>query len=214
MTTTACSRGPSHRRLPNAAVPAAGARGASLIIVMMILVIVSILGVGAAQIALMGERSSRNDRDLQIAFQSAETALFDATNDIEGAGAATRGAIFNTSSSASSVIFVDDCGTTGNNKGLCAIAPASGKPAWLEVDFTATNSPSVAFGDFTGAAFDAGTTGVKPAAKPRYVIEPVPFYEIGQNLSSPPAVAYRVTAMGFGPRADIQGVVQMIYRKE
>jgi len=45
--------------------------GASLIMVMLILIVVSILGVGAAQIALMSERSARNDRDMQIAWQSA-----------------------------------------------------------------------------------------------------------------------------------------------
>ena len=49
--------------------------GASLIVVLLLLVIVSILGAGAAQIATMGERSARNDRDMQVAWQSAEAAL-------------------------------------------------------------------------------------------------------------------------------------------
>jgi type IV pilus assembly protein PilX len=36
---------------------------------------------------------------------------------------------------------------------------------------------------------------------------------IGRDRSSPVIqYVYRVTAMGFGPRADIQSVVQMIYR--
>ncbi|RZJ11081.1 MAG: hypothetical protein EOO54_21190, partial [Haliea sp.] len=97
-------------------------RGASLIIVMMILIIVAVLGVGGAQIALMGERGARNDRDLQVAFQSAETALYDATNDIEGVSGGTRGNLFN---STSAVNFVAGCGSSGTAKGLCAPAAAS-----------------------------------------------------------------------------------------
>lgn len=186
-------------------------KGASLIFVMMILIIVAVLGIGGAQIALMGERGTRNDRDQQIAFQSAEAALYDVTNDIEGVGGGTRGDLF---APGNTLIFIAGCGTAGNNKGLCALNAAGEKPAWLAVNFTASDSASTEYGAFTGSAFDAGTLGIKPAAKPRYVIEPMPFYDIGQSKSKPAAIAYRVTAMGFGPRTDIQGVVQMIYRKE
>jgi Tfp pilus assembly protein PilX len=57
---------------------------------LLLLVIVSILGVGAAQIATMGERSARNDRDMQVAWQSAEAALMDAEFDIHGPGTASQ----------------------------------------------------------------------------------------------------------------------------
>ena len=56
--------------------------GMSLIMVLLILVVVSLLGVGGAQIALMSERGARNDRDLQMAWQAAEAGLIDAENDI------------------------------------------------------------------------------------------------------------------------------------
>ena len=49
--------------------------GLSLIVVMLILVVVTILGIGGAQIALLGERSTRYDRDYLIATQAAEAAL-------------------------------------------------------------------------------------------------------------------------------------------
>lgn len=185
--------------------------GASLIMVLMILIVVSVLGVGSAQLALMGERSARNDRDQQLAFQSAETGLYDATNDIEGAGGGTRGALFGNSSVLN---FVTGCGTSGQSLGLCAPAAVGAKPAWLAVDFLGTPVSYAKFGDFTGASFDAGTVGIQPAAAPRYVIEPVPIYDVGQNLSKTPGIAYRVTAIGFGPRTNIQGVVQMLYRKQ
>ena len=57
-------------------------RGASLIVIMLILVVVSILGVSGIQVAMMGERGTRNDRDQQVAWQSAEAALIDAEFDI------------------------------------------------------------------------------------------------------------------------------------
>lgn len=47
-------------------------QGFSLVTVMIILVVVSLLGVAASQMVLLGERSARYDRDWQIAFQAAE----------------------------------------------------------------------------------------------------------------------------------------------
>jgi type IV pilus assembly protein PilX len=190
-----------------------GERGASLIMVMLILIVVSILGIGGAQIAIMSERGARNDRDAQVAWQSAEAALVEAEFDMRGPGVGTRQATFD---SKSRTEFVAGCGvnTSGNSKGLCLPA-ITGKPVWLTTDFTANTSPTTAFGDFTSRAFDAGGAGVKPAKKPRYLIEiledPEAFgdLEIGKQK-----YVYRVTAMGFGPREDIQAVVQMVFRKE
>lgn len=189
----------------------AAERGASLIVVMLILIIVSILGVGGAQIALMAERGARNDRDMQVAWQSAETALMDAERDIHDP-ASSRAAIFSEMSNATA--FVADCGTTGSSKGLCALA-ATGKPAWLTVDFTVSEGSgtprTTGFGDFTSRGFRAGPAGVQPAARPRYIIEPLP--DPGnRDLAGSASYLYRVTAMGFGPREDIQAVAQIIYR--
>ena len=192
---------------------AAAQRGASLIVVMLILIIVSILGAGAAQIALMSERGARNDRDMQVAWQSAEAALMDAEFDIHGPGS-SRAAIFESSNNVNA--FVGGCGDTGDSKGLCTLVE-SGKPAWLSVSFTDVSSTAktAAFGDFSARAFAADNapvaTGIRPAKKPRYIIEPIP--DPGnRDLSAPPTYLYRVTAMGFGPRDDIQAVAQIIYR--
>jgi type IV pilus assembly protein PilX len=175
--------------------------GASLIVVMMILIIVSLLGVGGAQIALMSERGARNDRDMQVAWQAAEAALIEAEADMLGA---TRKPLFDGKTRTG---FLAGCGTSGTSIGLCDIA-SSGKPAWLTVDFTntASNAPTTAFGAFTGNSFKTGTTGVQPYQLPRYIIELV------EDPFSKSNYVYRVTAMGFGPRQDIQAVMQMIYR--
>ena len=183
--------------------------------VMLVLIVVSVLGVGAAQIALMSERSARNDRDMQMAVQSADAALIDAEQDMYHPTAttpdtaSTRKALFDGQSIAG---FTPGCGTAtaDNTKGLCTLA-TTGKPAWLAVDFTdtAANAPTTELGTFTGRAFSAGS-GVQPAQKPRYVIELVP--DPGRPDLTKIQYAYRVTAMGFGPRTDIQAVSQMFYK--
>lgn len=188
--------------------------GASLIVVMLILVVVSILGVSGIQIAMMGERGTRNDRDQQVAWQAAEAALIDAEFDIEGLPAASttkRNPIFK-SENTDIAKFEADCGTSGQSRGLCALN-ATGKPAWLTVNFMTTGNaaPSVQFGTFTGRAFPSGSQGVQPSRPPRYVIEPIPDPLVSRTNPKPRYV-YRVTAMGFGPNPESQAVVQMIYR--
>jgi len=190
------------------AIQCATERGASLIIVMMILVIVSLLGVGGAQIALMGERGARNDRDQQVAWQAAEAALIDAEADMLNSNNATRKAQFD---GKSTVGFAQGCGASSPLRGLCDLVQ-TGKPAWLTVDFGSTDADAkaVEFGEYTGHSFAMGNVGVQPAQAPRYLIELVPD-PVGDK-GEPPKFLYRVTAMGFGPRSDTQAVLQMIYR--
>lgn len=180
--------------------------GASLMTVLLILVLVSLIGVGGAQVAMMSERGARNDRDMQLAWQSGEAALVDAESDIHDA-TSTRVGLFDSKTTSA---FLDGCGTSGTSIGLCAL-PGSGKPAWMTIDFTDTSgsAPSVALGTFTGKNFSSGGIGIQPAQAPRYIIEVVPD-TIGDR--SDPSYIYRVTAMGFGPRTDIQAVMQIVYR--
>lgn len=212
-------------------------RGASLIVVLLILIVVSILGIGGAQIALMAERGSRNDRDMQIAWQAAEAGLVDAEIDLTtpsaGASSPARGDLFgmttvgtpprNVQATRVDISnFTTACGTQSAVNaagqrlwGLCSL-PASGKPAWLTVDFTDTSSSgtTVAFGTFTGRSFAVGTLGAQPVAAPRYVVEAIPDQGAASRDKTAPELnfVYRVTSMGFGPREDIQAVVQMVYR--
>ena len=186
-------------------------QGASLIIVLLIMVVVSLLGVGSAQIVLMGERGARNDRDQQVAWQSAEAALVDAESDIfEATGTHSRTTKFDGKTAKD---FAPGCGTSTSDKtsGLCALVTA-GKPAWLTVDFTSTaaSAPTAAFGTFTDHTFAAGGAGIQPAQAPRYMIELVPD---PSGDASNPSFIYRVTAMGFGPRVQTQAVLQILYRK-
>ncbi|WP_273422274.1 pilus assembly PilX family protein [Curvibacter lanceolatus] len=191
-------------------------QGASLIVVLILLIVVSLLGVGSIQIATMGERSARNDRDQQIAWQAAEAALMDAELDMDpnGMGLGSRRSSFAPITDASA--FVLNCGSSSTNRGLCAENP-SGKPAWLVVDFLSTSSPKTAgWGDFTGrnnpTPYPTGG-GLKSFQAPRYVIEAIKDpAEVQTKGIVESRYVYRVTAMGFGPRQDIQAVMQMIYR--
>ena len=111
--------------------------------------------------------------------------------------------------------FEEGCGTRGVAKGLCMQA-MSGKPVWQTVDFTDT-ARTVAFGEFTGRTFATGNgveKGVMPAQPPRYIVEALDDGEILTDRSKPRGKVYRITAMGFGPRTDIQAVLQLLYRKK
>ena len=201
-------------------------RGASLIAVMLILIVVSALGIGAVQISLMGERSARNDRDMQVAWQAAEAALMDAQFDIHGdatAAGGTRSVVFGQAPKDPPLVdnFKVGCGDTGNELGLCNVTeppnplPADWRPPWLTVDFTGADTRTVEFGDFTGRAYP-NNGGVRSAQAPRYLIELLRDHGAGLQAvdkgEQPQYFMYRVTAMGFGPREDIRAVAQMLLR--
>ncbi|MGJ7579070.1 pilus assembly protein [Variovorax sp. RHLX14] len=200
----------SRRRSPNAIV---SQRGVALIVVMIVLVIVSLLGIGSTQLSMMTERGARNDRDAQLALQAAEATLLDAVSDIDGtASAALRQSAF---TNGSLLDFEIGCGAAGLRKGLCSQA-LGGKPVWQTVDL-ADESRTATFGQFTGRAFAtaAGNEhGLMPAVPPRYIIEALEDRQLFRDLTQPSGLVYRVTALGFGSRQDIQAVVQMLYRKK
>ena len=210
-------------------------QGFSLVIVLLLLVIVSLLGVASMQIAMMSERGARNDRDMQLAWQGAEAALVDAELDLSGPNTSAQSRTATILSNPPVLGPNEGCHTGASDRGFCSTTTAGQtKPSWLVMDFTDTSAtaPTVAFGTFTGRTFDnAGNTlglGIQPAEAPRYMIEDVSTADAsnaGGGMVTPGYTSagaagtktnrgrvYRVTAMGFGPRGDIQAVLQTIYR--
>lgn len=195
-------------------------QGAALIVSLLMLAAVLMLGISAAQIALQGEKASRNDRDRQVAFQAAEAALMDAELDIEHSPDQTksRSQMF---SKDSAIGFSGDgttvCGAGVSNPalGLCDRRSEGATPAWLLIDFndvSPSTMQSVPFGKFTGQEFQTGK-GFLPGRPPRYIIELMTYNRRGENADKP-SYFYRITAIGYGARDNTQVVLQTFYRKE
>src|SRR6218665_4070988 len=111
---------PGLRLLPASSRPARQ-RGLSLLIVLLILIMVSILGVGGMPVAMMAARGTRNDRDMQIAWQAAEAGLVDAEFAITGQSAnstSNRSAVFK-HNQVDLAKFIDNCGSADQSIGLC-----------------------------------------------------------------------------------------------
>ncbi|MGH8806963.1 MAG: pilus assembly PilX family protein [Noviherbaspirillum sp.] len=195
--------------------PGCRQHGAALLVSLVMLIVVLMLGISAAQIALQGEKASRNDRDHQIALQAAEAGLMDAELDIEGASAPGR---------ARSHLFARDrtdgftegCGSGYGNihLGLCLRAEDSTTPVWQTVDFMddTANARSVPYGYFTGQSFQTGQ-GSLPGRVPRYVVEVMPYTKEAESATEL-TYFYRITAIGFGARDTTQVVLQTFYRKD
>jgi len=186
--------------------------GFSLIVVLLLLVVLTALGVGGAQLALVNELGARNDRDTEVAFQAAEAALMDAELDILGPNASTssRLCLFDNKDVSA---FVQGCGGMGANLGLCAPAPSGATPAWMTADLSPESKTSVPYGTFTGQVLATGR-GAAPAALPRYVIEVMRNnggWEANRLQSASAGKTtniFRVTAIGYGVRKETQVVLQ------
>lgn len=193
--------------------------GASLIVSLLMLIAVLMLGMSAAQIALQGEKSARNDRDRQIAFQAAEAALLDAELDIENSPSAgmSRSALFSSESAIGFPAGGEElCGSGAGNAflGLCRRGDDSAMPTWLAIDFDSVGGAthSVPYGRFTGQHFQTGK-GALPARVPRYIIELMAYNRHGEAADKS-GYFYRITAIGYGAQDSTQVVLQSFYRKE
>ncbi|PLQ01593.1 pilus assembly PilX family protein [Cupriavidus pauculus] len=188
--------------------------GVALITAVIMLLVITLLAVAGARAALDSKRSSRNQRDFDIAFQAAEAALRDAEVDIERG---TRAAKFDPTQPEG---FTVGCGTSAAagtpTLGLCdTLSTWQTANIWDSVNWTATTGQNtVEYGTFTGLVFPTGT-GLTPGRKPRYLIEMLQDTELGEDagLNKVPKYIYRVTAVGFGPNDTTRAMVQMYYRK-
>jgi type IV pilus assembly protein PilX len=195
-------------------------KGVALIVSLILLIVISMLGLSAAQLAIQEEKASRNDNDRQIALHAAEAALEDAELDIEASPDTekSRSYIF---SKNSTVGFSDnDEGTCGAGEGniflgLCAGSSDPAKPVWLAAnlnDDKSMPSNAVPYGTFTGRTFPVGK-GTLPCKLPKYVIELLIYNRQGESADRA-SYFYRITAIGFGARESTNIVLQSYYRKE
>lgn len=193
-------------------------RGSSLIVVLIMLSVIFVIGIVSARLSLFAERSSRNDRDRQVAFQSAEAALLDAELDMLGPNSATNKRVCDFDSKKRAA-FIVGCGT-GTKTGMC-IASTTQSESWKEVlslysteTGTTNTNKTVQFGQFTGQSIAQGSGGL-PNKPSRYTIEAVSYSGTGDanDVVGKDEFAFLVTAMGFGLRPETQVLLQALVYK-
>ena len=200
--------------------------GIALIFVLLMLAIAMGIVIAVAHSTLSGSKASRNDRDRQIAFQSAEQALNDAELDlmdvnltsraVKNQGVTTGRACiigFPFPKKAPSLDFAEvdpGCHTKleGYQHGICVLdGSATATPAYKMIDWTLAESDDlrqyVVFGEFTGRSGQLSTnTGIAPAMKPRYIIVKAP------PLKSNGSAAFKIYALGFGANKNTQVMLE------
>jgi len=175
--------------------------GAALLVTLMMLIVIMLLGTSATQMSLMNEKSSRNLRNRQLAFEAAEAALIDGADDIFKRRPYTE----------TTSVFPSTEGTCGANvhqQGLCLSNLTT--PLWQKIDLRATNI-SVAYGRFSGRTFSGAmtTSASSPITPPRYLIELLRFKK--NNAAEKFQDRYRITAIGFGSNPYAEVVLQAVY---
>ena len=186
---------------------AGGQRGLSLITSLLFMVAALILGVSVMSINVMQERMIGNTKDRNLATQAAEAALRDAELDI-------------TDNITPATPFADNC-TAGlctppsqrSGAGYPSASPvyrATAGFSWEPADGMVRR-----YAQYTSTAVRPVSTYPTVAKQPVYVIEKLGALTAasGDSLraSAAPAIAYRITARGFGSRADTVVMLQSIY---
>ena len=175
------------------AIPAAGRpqrqRGATLVVALIILVVLTLLGVTAMQGATMQERMAGNVRDVNVAFQAAEAALRDGEDFL------------------SNTVVLPPF--NGNN-GLYE-APDIGDPRpWEAAGFNWDSDGRAYSGneDFGGArvpTYVIEELQVSPQSEGG---------DIGLGLPTPAERLYRVTARGVGGNPNTIVILQTVFKRQ
>ena len=172
-------------------------RGMALPCALLLLLATMAVGLATARLTFAGMHAARFEHERAVARGAADAALCDAERDIADstAPASARAALF----SGAAAAWPAGCGQGDVDRGLCGVQTP---PAWQTLDLTASDLPArVSFGTVTGATMATGIASL-PARLPGYVIE---------RLAQPGL--YRITSIGFGPRASAPVVLQALYRR-
>ena len=176
--------------------PIRAQQGASLVIALLFLIVLTILGLVSVRSSTVQERMAGNDRDRAIAFEAAEAALRDAELDVR----------LN--------ITPADAFDTGCASGLCWPSTVA-TSQWRGVTWSGGTSR------IYGVGSGAGAYPIAVANPPRYIIELLPPLPSGpgdsevegNRASTDGGVGYRITATGWGRRPTTQVMLQSVYVK-
>ena len=197
-------------------------RGIALVFVLLMMVIAISAAVYSARQTLLGDKVSRNDRDRQVAFQSAELALNDAELDIMDADLPdtvpqARGCKF--ANPAKGMLAEVGCSADSERRGYCApdpinLAAATPKPYYELVNWADNDDGTrryVKFGEFTGRSSQLQSGGLNPAQPPKYIIVASagrPQVLIGPGQTFEVEGAYKIYAIGYGVNKETQVILE------
>jgi len=168
--------------------------GASLIVSLMLLVVLTLLGLSGMQSTIMQERMSNNVRDKGMAFQATESAIRGGENWVKNI----------------------DVNTLANpNDGATCTAPCTIVNLNDYVNMTTetfgwwqTNGQTFTFGSISNGA---------PAADPRFIVEYHSRIDQGYSLDpmdpTPRPHLYRITAMGVGNTTTAEAIIETLYAR-
>ncbi|MBF0185040.1 MAG: pilus assembly protein [Magnetococcales bacterium] len=162
-------------------------KGSVLVVALILLLVLTLLGLGSMRQSAMQEKMVRNSRDRQLAMMAAEAALLAGERHV----------------SSSHPTFTDQC-----NNGFCTQGCPS-KPRWSDVSLDVWNQA----GRHQTDSIDLRGT----VSRPKYIIEDLCEYatkswlDANPGASDLPQRAYRITALGSGGTTEAQVMLQSIY---
>lgn len=200
-------------------------RGFVLIVGMLFLIVLTVLVLSMMRTSMLEERMAGNNRDWNVAFQAAESALRDAEREIRTGTRIVGITGFEAGCS-------DSAGSKGEGLCLqnkCTDTSAAGDclPIWVDLAKKqndtgwisgADEGKSVKYGAKTGAPeIKREDGGQVLAAQPRYIIEVLSVPD-ASSLKPPPGQTaqkylYRATAVGFGASINTRVMLQGTYRQ-
>lgn len=166
--------------------------GASLIVSLMLLVVLTLLGLSGMQSTIMQERMSSNVRDKELAFQAAESAVRSGEDWIKEQSINTLKAQDGSSCTA-------PCNLVGLN------------------DYIGMSDQDFSWWETTGRAYTDMPSGVVASA-PRFIVEEHSIQRDSladpTDTNSPPVrTLYRLTAAGVGGTTTAESMIETLYAR-
>ncbi len=183
--------------------------GATLVVSMIILLIVTILGVSSLTVSTLEEKMAASSRNHDLAFQAAESALRAAEGYIDD-------------NNMNDTNFSDNCQTVA---GLCTQVSAEATLYhWQNPDFCGAGQDIWQCNSSVAVSGSDALSTTTYASQPRYFIEVLQNigaggYEdlnqgnVGDEETNGQVTYYRITALGYGGTSDSTVLLQTTYGK-
>lgn len=190
-------------------------KGVALVFVLIMMTMVFSIAAITSKLVTNAERTARNDRDRQTAFQAAEAALSDAEIDLMGPNTFVTQRVSSFDTQGASI----GCLGTADMRGFCGASADPTKPNYRLVDFDDTTATRkyTTYGEFTGRedSFAFSSNGALPSKLPKYIIEKVTLDFANRGLPSGNRAfnGFVITAVGYGLNADTKVYLQALISK-